>query len=122
MDFLGALGAKEIQNLRVTPTVITGTVVYDFATPAENQDFRWSINSDAPSVAANRLIRLIRTHNLLDIDQLRVSRYDLLSLFNKEFDQKLSPEEFTPVVEELLQIKIPMLDDGMESDHYFIHE
>ena len=122
-QFLGALGAHEIRNLQVTPTSISGTVVYDPADPEEQQDFRWSARpEDAPSSATVRLASLIRAEDLLNIDKLRVSRQDLLERFNAGQDSDCSPEQFSAVLEELLQIEVPMLDNGSESDCYFIHE
>ena len=122
-EFLGALGAREIRDLQVTPASISGTVVYDPSDPEEQQDFRWSIRpTDAPSPAVIRLTGLIRIDGLLSIDKLRVSRQDLLARFNAGQDPGYSPKQFTVVLEDLLQIQVPMLDDGVESDYYFIHE
>jgi hypothetical protein len=122
-EFLGALGAREVRHLQVTPSSISGTVVYDPGDPNEQQAFRWSVGQDnAPSPAAIRLAGLIRSGGLLSIDKLRVSRQDLLGLFNAGQDPGYSTEQFTAVLEELLQIEVPMLDDGVESDCYFIHE
>ena len=122
-EFLGALGAREIRHLQVTPSSISGTVVYDPSDPDEQQDFRWSVGpNNAPSPAVIRLAGLIRSGGLLSIDKLRVSRQDLLGRFNAGQDPGYSPEQFTAVLEELLQIEVPMLDDGVESDCYFIHE
>jgi hypothetical protein len=122
-EFLGALGAREVRHLQVTPSSISGTVVYDPGDPNEQQAFRWSVGQDnAPSPAAIRLAGLIRSGGLLRIDKLRVSRQDLLGLFNAGQDPGYSTEQFTAVLEELLQIEVPMLDDGVESDCYFIHE
>ena len=122
-EFLGALGAREIRHLQVTPAFVCGTVVYDPNDPEEQQDFRWSIGpDDAPSHSVIRLAGLIRTDGLLSIDKLRASRQDLLARFNAGSDPNCSPEQFTAVLEELLQVRVAMLDDGVESDYYFIHE
>jgi hypothetical protein len=122
-EFLGALGALEIQQLHVTPMAISGTVVYDPSVPDERQDFRWSVPSDAaPSPAAICLAGIIRRGDLLRIDKLRVSRQELLTQFNATQSSPYSPERFSTVLDELLQIQIPMLDDGVESDYFFMHE
>ena len=122
-DFLGALGAQEIRHLQVTPAAISGTVVYHPSDPEETQDFRWSIPPiAAPSPAVIRLIGLIRSSGLLHSDKLVVPRQDILARFNAGRDSGYSTEQFTVILEELLQIQVPMLDDGVESDHYFIHE
>ena len=122
-QFLGALGAREIRNVQATSTSISGTVVYDPADPEEQQEFRWSVGpNDSPSSAVIRLAALIRAGDLLSIDKFRVSRQDLLERFNADQDPGCSPEQFSAVLEELLQIEVPMLDNGSESDCYFIHE
>ncbi len=122
-QFLGALGAQEIRHLHATPDFIAGTVVYDPSDLAEQQDFRWSTQSaDAPSPAVIRLVGLIRTDGLLHSDKLLLSRQDLLVRFNAGQDSVCSPEQFMGILEELLQVRVPMLDDGVESDYYFIHE
>jgi len=123
VEFLGALGAHEIQHLQVTPTSISGTVVYDPSDPDERQDFWWSVGpKDAPPPAVVRLASIIRADGLLSIDKLRVSRQDLLARFNAGQEPGYTTEQFSAVLEELLQIEVPMLDDGVESDCYFIHE
>ena len=122
-EFLAALGAREVRYLQVTPDFISGTVVYDPNAPDEQQDFRWSISTrDAPSLAVAQLAGLIRANDLLIIDRLRVSRQDLLARFNAARDTEYSPEQFSALLDELLQIEVPMLDGGVESDCYFIHE
>jgi len=122
-EFLGALGAREVRYLQVTPDFVSGTVVYDPSDPEEKQDFCWSIGaSDAPSASAARLAAVIRSNDLLSIDKLRVSREDLLVHFNAGQDLEYSPEKFSDLLEELLQIEVPMLDSGVEGDCYFIHE
>ena len=123
VEFLGALGAREIRHIHVTPVDVSGTAIYDSNDPSEQQAFRWSVGpADAPSLAVIRLAGLIRIEGLLSIDKLRVSRQDLLERFNAGQEPGYSAEQFASVLEQLLQIEVPMLDDGVESDCYFIHE
>ena len=122
-QFLGALGAQEIRYLLTTPDFIAGTVVYDPSDPQEQQAFRWSIRpDDAPSPAVIRLVGLIRSDGLLRSDKLLVSRHELLARFNVHQSSACSLEQFTTTLEELLQVQVPMLDDDVETDYYFIHE
>jgi hypothetical protein len=122
-EFLGALGAREIRYLDVTSTSVSGTVVYAPGDPDEQQDFRWSVGPiDAPSSAVIQLAGLIRAGGLLGIDKLLVSRQELLARFNAGQNSGCTPEQFLAILEELLQIQVPMLDDGVETDYYFIHE
>jgi hypothetical protein len=51
-----------------------------------------------------------------------MSRQDLLDRFNIAQTTGLSLEQFSAALEELLQVQVQMLDDGVKSDYYFIHE
>ncbi|QSX79723.1 hypothetical protein [Agrilutibacter solisilvae] len=122
-EFLSALGAREIRNLCVTPASVSGTVVYDPSDPEEQQDFRWPVPENAaPSPAVVRLAGLIRRARLLHGDRLTPSRQELLARFNAGQDWVCPPDQFTAILEELLQVQVPMLDEGVESDYYFMHE
>jgi hypothetical protein len=122
-EFLGALGASEILYEKITPDFIHGAVVYDQNDPDERQDFRWSLHEDdSPSLEIIRLTSLIRAGNLLSIDKLKVSREDLLARVNSSNEINYSSEQFSNLLDELLRIQVSMIDDGAESDWYFIHE
>jgi hypothetical protein len=122
-EFLGALGAHVLTDLQVTPTEISGTVIYDPRDPEESQDFRWSVPpTAAPSPDVIHLIRLIRNKKLLISDKLLLSRQDLLARFIAERHSGYSNEQFAVILAELLQVKVPMLDHGVEGDYFFIHE
>lgn len=122
-EFLGALGAKEIRHLKVSPDSVTGTVVYDPTDPEEQQNFRWLIGeSAAPSPAVVRLVALIRREGLLHSDKLQTSRQELFARFKVGQGSICSNTQFSATLEELLQVRVPMVDDGVESDYYFIHE
>jgi len=122
-EFLGALGAKEIRHLNISPDAVTGTVVYDPTDPEEQQDFLWPLaESAAPSPAVVRLAALIRREGLLHSDKLQASRKELFTRFNVDQGSICSTGQFSAVLDELLQVRVPMVDDGVESDYYFIHE
>jgi len=122
-EFFGALGVLEVRYLQVADTFVSGTAVYDPSDPEEHQDFRWfTSSSDAPSPEATQLMGLIRDGGLLHSDKLLVSRQDLWARLNATQNLGYSPEQFAAIIDELLQVRVSMLDDGVESDYYFIHE
>jgi hypothetical protein len=122
-EFLGALGAQEIRHTHVPPDSVSGTVVYDSSEVEEQQDFRWSVASEAaPSLAATRLVALIHRAGFLRSGKLQVSRQELLAHFNADQRSIYSPHQFSVILDEVLQVKVTMLDRGVESDYYFIHE
>jgi rubredoxin len=122
-DYLGALGAKDLLFSDIGPGTISGTVVYDPSDPEERQDFCWhACEADVPSDDTCRLAALIRREGLLDIDKLRVSRDDLRKMYNQSEPVALSPADFDKALDTLEEVRVRMVDDGEETDTYFIHE
>ena len=123
IEFLGALGANEIQWLKETDTSISGAVVYEINNPEEVQEFVWHIReSEAPSDEVRKLAQLLNEQELLSIDQIRVSRHELRNLFSKKLGYVVPENEFRAILEALESIEVPMVDEGKETDVYFIHE
>jgi len=122
-EYLGALGASEIRWQEEATDKISGTVIYEIGDPEETQDFVWhKSEKDVPSLEVLNLARLIRKHNLLSIDQLTVTRLELREKYNLEYGLQLTEEEFSGVLESLESVEVPMVDEGRETDAYFIHE
>lgn len=122
-EFLGALGASEIRWQEEATDKISGTVIYEVDNPEEVQDFVWhKSEKDAPSLDVLNLAKLIRKYDLLSIDRLTVTRPELRRKYNSEYGLQLAEQEFRRVLESLEDIEVPMIDDGRETDAYFIHE
>jgi len=122
-EFLGALGAVEIQWHEETDDKISGTVIYEVNDPEEKQDFVWhKSEKDMPDQDVFNLVKLIHKDKLLSIDQIKVTRLELNSKFNKAYDCTKTEQEFSNILESLETIEVPMLDEGRETDAYFIHE
>ena len=122
-EFLGALGAVEIEWHKKTTELISSKVIYDRDTPEQTQEFIWhKSESEVPSQEVIDLIKLIRKKKLLSIDQLVVTRSELRESYNIEYGLKTNEQEFSNVLESLEMIEVSMVDDGKETDAYFIHE
>jgi hypothetical protein len=122
-EFLGALGAVDIQWLEETEENISGTVIYEPNDPEETQDFAWhKSEADAPSRDVVNLVKLINEQNLLSIDQIKITRPELQEKYNSTYGQKTTEQEFANILESLEAIEVPMVDEGHETDAYFIHE
>jgi len=122
-EFLGALGAEKIEWLEESANLISGKVVYDHTDPEEVQDFCWhKSESEVPDDTVLNLIRLINNNSLLSIDKLIISREELRHLYNSKFSSNLPLEEFSRILETLEEVEVPMMDEGKETDAYFIHE
>lgn len=113
--FLGALGATKIIWGISSFDKVYGTVIYDETDPYEKQDFVWYMTEDnVPSEEVRKVIKYIKDNNLIDIDKIIKPIEEL----NLDFIEKSSKEE---VFHELFEIKVRMMDDGEETDTYFIH-
>lgn len=122
-EFLSALGAKEIQWLNESDKSISGKVLYEIYDPEEVQEFIWNIReAEVPSEEVRKLAELLNEYNLLSIDQIRVSRFELRTLYSKQQGRVVSESEFITILETLKSIRVSMLDEGKETDFYFIHE
>ncbi len=122
-EFLGALGAEDIEWHCENDDIITGRVIYDKNDPEEIQDFCWhKSENDVPNSQVLNLAKLLKTNELLSIDQISVTREELRFLYNKSYGEDTSEPEFFAVLEALEEIEVPMTDEGKETDAYFIHE
>lgn len=122
-EYLGALGASEIRWQEEAADRISGTVIYEVDDPEETQDFVWhKSEKDVPSLAVLNLVKLIRKRNLLSIDKLVVTRLELREKYNSEYGLQLTEQEFSGFLESLEEVEVPMVDEGRETDAYFIHE
>jgi len=122
-EFLGALGAVEIEWNKKTAELISGKVIYDRDDPEETQEFVWhKSESEVPNQEVINLIKLLRKKKFLSIDQLAVTRSELRQSYNIEYGLKTNEQDFSNVLESLEMIEVSMLDDGKETDAYFIHE
>lgn len=122
-EFLGALGAKRIDWLDESAEFISGIVVYDETDPEETQEFRWHVREEeVPPIDVLRLVTLLRAEKLLSIDKIVASRAELFSRFTTAYGRYLSEPQFGELVKSLQAIQVNMVDDGRETDRYYIHE
>jgi hypothetical protein len=120
--YLSAHGAQEIAWNAINIKFISGRVIYDPSDKDEYQDFIWHFPDDQVlNQDVFNLMKLIKNENLLNIDKLKINEEDLRDLFNKTYHVKYSFEEFTKIFDELLDISVDMVDDGEETDTYYIH-
>jgi hypothetical protein len=120
--FLGAFG-EVVVITTIEPDRISGTVIYQPDDPEEQQEFCWHASeTNLPSESTYRLACLIKEQNLLNIDRIVPSRDALRLKYNHRWDRNLTPPEFDCVVDDLEGVKVRMVDDGEETDTYFMHE
>ena len=122
-EFLGALGAEEIHLSKETINSISGTVIYVPEDPNEKQDFCWHITEEnVPTGEVLRLVELIRSDQLLSIDQLNISCDQLRRKYNKKFNTNFEKENFSQLLETLETVEVQMVDEGKETDSFCMHK
>jgi len=114
-SYLKLYGVEKIELINETADSISGIAIYDESDPEERQEFIWhkSENED-PSGDLNILIEKIVTekwHNgdkiTKDIDEMEFVEFDNETKCKMEY--------------ELFEIIIKMVDDGEETDSYWVH-
>ncbi|SHL11811.1 hypothetical protein [Hymenobacter psychrotolerans] len=114
--YLGALGAVNIVWGESCSDRIFGTVLYDREDKEEQQDFVWYMTeAEVPSQEVVRLIQYIIQHQLLDVDKLCRPLTEIAA-------EALEPGKREKAIQALLDVEVRMMDDGQETDSYFIHE
>ncbi len=122
-EFLGALGAESIEWIEENNNHISGRVIYDKSDPEEIQDFCWhKSEQEVPGANVLKLVKLLNEKKLLSIDQISVTREELKLQYNEDYGLNTSESEFSGILKELEEIEVPMVDEGKETDAYFIHE
>jgi hypothetical protein len=113
--FFRALGAKEVLWTAIEPDKICGTVLYEPNDSEEKQDFVWHMTeSTVPGENVKMLLQFLSDNNLIDNDKIRKPINDLsIDFLDKGRSEK--------VWNELFNIEVSMLDNGEETDKYFIH-
>lgn len=115
-SFLGALGAVDIIWTDTQIDKIYGTVIYDLSDFDERQDFVWHMTKDnVPNENVKKLVDFLSTNNLVDIDKI-IRPIEQLDI------NFIDKSEHNNVWDELFEIEVKMLDDGQETDSYFLHD
>lgn len=115
-SFLGALGAVDIIWTDTQIDKIYGTVIYDLSDFDERQDFVWHMTEDnVPNENVKKLVDYLSTNNLVDIDKI-IRPIEQLDI------NFIDKSEHNNVWDELFEIEVKMLDDGQETDSYFLHD
>ncbi|MEH0761984.1 hypothetical protein H4F20_20175 [Vibrio sp. 16] len=121
--YLGALGAQKIAWNKESESSISGTVLYELDDPEETQDFIWhKMESEIPPKDVESLVELLCEQKLLSLDKITVCRQTLKKLYCNKVGRIISEVEFQTTFEALMAIEVSMVDDGRETDVFFIHD
>jgi hypothetical protein len=114
--FLGLYGVDEIKITKFANDKICGLAIY----PDENdaQEFCWHITEDkVPSEELINLIEIIKYNRFNETDKVTVSADRLF-----EKTEWMDRDKFDKIFNELFQIEVRMIDDGEETDSFFMHD
>jgi hypothetical protein len=114
-SFLKLYGVEKIELTNETAESISGIAIYDESDPEERQEFIWhKTENEIPSSELNILIEKIveeKWHNgdkiIKDIAEMEFVEFDNETKNRMEF--------------ELFEINVKMVDNGEETDSYFVH-
>ena len=114
-SFLGAFGAQKIQWNHTDNDKIIGTVIYDMNDSEEKQDFIWHMTEEnVPSENVRKTIDFLKYNELISLDRISTS----LSSLDLDF---IDISERENLENELFNVEVKMLDDGVETDSYYFH-
>jgi len=129
-QFLGALGAESVAINAEHAESIEGQVYFENDPNAsyfdpnddQSQEFIWHCGEhNVPDYVARAIATLLNNKQLLDVDKIKVSRDTLYAYYTAE-NGDIPYTKFISGLEELLRVEVNMVDDGRETDIFFIHE
>jgi hypothetical protein len=129
-QFLGALGAESVAINAERAESIDGRVFFENDPTAsyfdpdddQSQEFIWHRSEhNVPGYVACAIATLLKNKQLLDVDKIKVTRDALYAYYTAEYGD-IPYKEFISGLEELLRVEVDMVDDGRETDIFFIHE
>lgn len=122
-NFLLALGVNKVVFDKKGAKLLSGRVYFDDVTEEESQDFKFVPSGEIEfNTCLDTLISKIRELRLIDIDRISIGREMLVKLLHESGLPEFSPEESRRAVSDLFRIRIDMIDDGEETDYFFVHE
>lgn len=120
LDFLGSffrLFDATIKKYYLTDNKIFGTVGWNGE--EETQDFCWSIESDNDFLLNTKVLcDYLVDNSLVQGDRIIVSEDELLS---KLIRSGWTNNKGVQAIDHLSSIEVKMVDDGVETDSFFIH-
>jgi len=98
-----------------TSESISGIAIYDETDPEERQEFIWhKTENDVPSAELNILIEKIIAEKWHNGDKISEQ---IEEMEFAEFDNKIKEK----ILNDLFDVRIRMVDNGEETDSYYVH-
>ncbi len=111
----------EVEITSESPDLIEARVMWD--DDDEWEYFRWPMSDEAlPDMECLVIARFLKTHNLIDLDKIYLSRRELFDRILTETKVAWSFERFDRFYDDLLNVDVPLIEDGKRVDSLWIHE
>ncbi len=115
-QFLGLYGVDKIEITKFDKDKIDGIAIY--LDDDDTQEFSWHMTEDkVPSDDLIELIQIIKNNGFNRTDKVTVSPDELF-----EKTEWTDRNKFDKTFDELFEVEVKMIDDGEETDSYFMHD
>jgi hypothetical protein len=114
--FFVALGARKILWTNKNDDSISGIILFDLINSEERQEFIWHMTeNEVPNDQIKDLITFLTKNQLIDRDKVKLP---IKEIAVPNCDIKTKEKIFNI----LFKIKVNMIDNGIESDFFCIHD
>ncbi|MFA0813984.1 hypothetical protein [Microbulbifer epialgicus] len=119
--FILQFGIDRFQILEVTEKKIRAVVGWpsegqaDYDPNEEVQEIVWDIQKLENIDDALEILEIAYSKGFFDSDKLTISKEELWQLTSWE------RERFNKAIQDLLEIRVDMVDDGRRTDYFFVH-
>ena len=114
-NFLRLFGVERLELTKITIDKVYGQAFFN---DNDRQDFCLYMSEEkVPRDSVLELIKTLRENNLVDIDKLTDTPKSVFAK-TKQNDYK----NFIATFDELMTVNVRMIDDGEETDYFFLHD
>jgi hypothetical protein len=90
--------------------------------PKEFQEFAVDINQKPLKDDSLAIAEFLHARDLMDIDRIAVSRSELLQMFSLAAHNDWTSDRLNAALDGLEEFRVHMVDNGEETDIFFLHE
>lgn len=106
-----------IDSTKLERDKVFGKIYFNSIDPTEQQDFCWHMTEEnVPSDQVIELIGVLKENDFVSIDKLTVPIEEVFKKVNESDFNK-----FKVRMDELFNVEVKMIDDGEETDSFYIH-
>ena len=117
-EFLKFYKVCKVEYNFINDYKISGIAIYDLNDLDERQEFCWHMDEEnVPRKEVFEIINIINENGWCDVDKITISENEL-------FDKLGWPNRtlFDRHFEKLFEVEIKMVDNGEETDSFFVHK